>query len=174
MPKERKLNLAPDAVRHVYAVPDEPEDIVVRDAILGGDGLDWLDVPEQLAGEGLAEWERLALQFADQPTRFRESDRFLMIQYCQTADFLSQATAELQRDGLMVRGRSNSDADRSVKNSVWTMWRGFSAELRQYANQLQLTPASRRRAGRVEPDPATNRPEDNPFSPFNPANQQRA
>lgn len=158
--KGQKLKLAP-SMNPLQAVPDEP--VLARDANLGGLGMHWYDVPQQLTGEGLLEWEHLAEQFRDQPTRFREADRRAVTAYCECVDLLALATDELRGEGLMVKGRSNSDADRMVKNAAWSMWRNADTAVRAWANALALTPTARRRSGGSEA--AVTSPEDNPFLP---------
>lgn len=120
---------------------------LVADAKVGGIGLDFDEIPPMLADAGLAEWSRLGVVFADQPTRFREGDRAILVAYCLTWSLYLDAVAELAGDGLTVLGRSASDRGRQVKNPVLVSMTQLSGQLRFLARELGLTPDSRSKLG---------------------------
>jgi P27 family predicted phage terminase small subunit len=120
---------------------------IVNDAKVGGLGLDFENIPPMLADAGLAEWSRLGVVFQDQPTRFREGDRAILIAYCATWGLYLDAVAELAGDGLTVEGRSAPDRGRQVKNPVLVSMTQLSGQLRFLARELGLTPDSRAKLG---------------------------
>ena len=120
---------------------------LVEGAKIGGLGLNFDDVPPMLAGAGLGEWSRLGVVFGDQPTRFREGDRSILIAYCLTWGLYLAAVAELAGDGLTVEGRSSPDRGRQVKNPVLVSMTQLSGQLRYLARELGLTPDSRSKLG---------------------------
>jgi P27 family predicted phage terminase small subunit len=118
-----------------------------QDSRVGGLGLDFDDLPEMLDDRGRAEWVRLGAVFADQPTRFREGDRSILVAYCLSWSLYLAAAAELASDGLLVTGRSASDRERRVKSPAMVIWTQAGSQLRYLARELGLTPDSRGRMG---------------------------
>jgi P27 family predicted phage terminase small subunit len=132
------------------AVPISSDDSITwldQDSKVGGLGLDFDDVPVMLGNVGGAEWERLGRVFADQPTRFREGDRAVLVAYCLAWSIYLMATAELASDGLLVTGRSAPDRERRVKSPAMTVWSQAGSQLRYLARELGLSPDSRGRMG---------------------------
>ena len=140
---------------------DETVTWLIADAKVGGLGLDFDDIPPQLAGEGLAEWSRLGVVFDGQPVRFREGDRAILIAYCATWSLYLDAVAVLAGDGLIVDGRSVTDRGRQVKNPVLVAMTQLSGQLRFLARELGLTPDSRLKLGMNDATEVTT------WSPFN-------
>lgn len=120
---------------------------LAADARVGGLGLYFDDIPPMLSGAGLAEWERLGVVFEDQPTRFREGDRAVLIAYCATWSLYLSAIEALAEDGLTVQGRSESDRGRQVKNPVLVSLTQLSGQLRFLARECGLSPDSRAKLG---------------------------
>jgi len=144
-------------VNPVAAVED-----VAKHAALGGEGLHWSEIPEDLEGAGLAAWEHLAKVFANDPARFREADRMALTCYCVAVEMEGLAADELRADGVVVQGRSNSDMNRRVRSPAWAQWRDASHQVRAWGDQLGLSPSSRNRM-QISDAPAGD--EDNPFAP---------
>lgn len=131
----------------------------VRDAALGGIGLDWTEVPPSLGEVARDEWVRLGRVFAGQPTRFRESDRPAVASYCGWWGTYVAAQRDLAERGPVVVGRSSADREHLVKNPSEAIARNASTQLRGWATALGLTPASRTRLGVDDfPDDPGRRP----------------
>ncbi|MBA2550040.1 MAG: P27 family phage terminase small subunit [Nocardioidaceae bacterium] len=60
-------------------------------------------------------------------------------------------------------GRSDADHDRPVRSPAWAMWRDASTQVRQWSNELGLSPSARSRMPLPDDSPAD--PDDNPFAP---------
>lgn len=120
---------------------------------VGGQGLDFEDVPEMLTPAGRTEWERLGVVFEDQGTRFREGDRAILIAYCATWSLYLDAMGELTDTGILVQGRSESDRSRTVKNPALVALTQVSSQLRYLARELGLTPDARGRMGLKDETP---------------------
>jgi phage terminase small subunit len=118
-----------------------------KDAELGGLGLDWDLVPAGLADPAATLWADLAAVFAPTPTRFRESDRSLLARYCSVSSLADLAERLLFEEGLMVPGRSPSDAGRAVKNPINQLYRDFCMLQLSLARALALGPVARTRQG---------------------------
>ncbi|MFQ6172560.1 phage terminase small subunit P27 family [Oryzobacter sp. R7] len=152
-----KLKLLNDSPLRVL----DPERLVV-DATLGGNGLDWWVVPGDLEGVGRESWEHLRTTFANDPTRFREADRRAVAAYCSAVEMAAAAAAALREHGVLVDGRSNSDeGKRPVRSPAWAMWRDASTQVRQWSNELGLSPSARYRMKIAEPGVVG---EGNPFA----------
>ncbi len=125
-----------------------------KDAAIGGLGLDWHQVPPDVAvaEDAAAEWERLGEVYASVPVRFREGDRQAVAMYCMAYAVCRRASAELLIDGVVVDGRSSVDAGRKVKSPAMAVWTQASAQLRYWARELGLTPDARVRQGIKEAD----------------------
>jgi P27 family predicted phage terminase small subunit len=121
--------------------------LFTQDARVGGIGLDFEVVPPMLDDAGRAEFERLGVVFADQPTRFREGDRAILTAYCLTWSLYLATAAELASTGVLVKGRSESDRARMVKNPALVALTQTSSQLRYLARELGLTPDARGRMG---------------------------
>lgn len=136
---------------------------MVRDAKVGGLGLNWEVVPDAVAGaaEAAAEWKRLSEVFDRDATRFREGDRSAVSAFCMSHALVCRAGTELLEDGLLVVGRSSADHGRRVKSPAWPVWVAASGQLRYWARELGLTPDARGRMGIVEKDDFDD--DDNPF-----------
>jgi P27 family predicted phage terminase small subunit len=147
----------PPAVR--YASPyDDP------DEVLGGEPLDWGDVPPELDEVGVEKWQRLARTFARSPGRFREGDREIVTTYCDVCSLAARASAEMKTEGVVVAGRSKPDQNRGVKNPAAQIHREMVNQQRQLFRQLGLDPTSRARMK----SPLPQRPADRDDSPFMP------
>lgn len=133
---------------------------LVADATLGGVGLDWSVVSGELVGVGQETWEHLRLTFQDDPTRFREADRAAVAAYCSAVEMAARAAEALREHGVLVDGRSREDG-RPVRSPAWAMWRDASTQVRQWSNELGLSPSSRYRMKVPEPGVSS---EGNPFS----------
>lgn len=133
--------------RAVPITANEDVTWLVNDAKVGGLGLAFDDVPPMLDDRGRAEWSRLGVVFANQPTRFREGDRSILVAYCLAWSIYLGATAELASDGLLVTGRSAPDRERRVKSPAMTVWSQAGSQLRYLSRELGLTPDSRGRMG---------------------------
>jgi len=133
--------------RAVPITADESVTWLDQDTRAGGLGLDFEDVPAALTGAGLAEWVRLGVVFADQPTRFREGDRSILMAFCLSWSLYLQATADLATEGMLVEGRSSHDRGRQVKNPAMVAWTQAGNQLRYLSRELGLTPDSRGRMG---------------------------
>jgi phage terminase small subunit len=120
---------------------------VAKDAELGGLGLDWDRLPDGLGVGALALWSELGDVFRSTPTRFRESDRSLLSRYCAVSALADEAEALLFAEGLMVPGRSESDAGRSVKNPANQLLRDYVMMQLSLARALALGPVARTRQG---------------------------
>jgi len=118
-----------------------------KDAELGGIGLDWDVVPPAMAVEAAVLWAELAAVFTPTPTRFRESDRSLLARYCSVSALADRAERLLFEDGLMVAGRSPSDAGRPVKNPAHQLLRDYTMMQLSLARALALGPVARTRQG---------------------------
>ena len=132
------------------AVPVGGQENVYRfatDAKVGGIGLDFEVVPAMLDDAGRAEFLRLGVVFADQPTRFREGDRAILTAYCLTWSLYVSTAAVLAAEGVLVKGRSESDRARMVKNPALVALTQTSSQLRYLARELGLTPDARGRMG---------------------------
>jgi phage terminase small subunit len=70
-----------------------------KDADLGGLGLTWDDAPTVLDESGRVEWQRLSRVFADNPTRFRESDRAAVTAYSIYWSAFIRAAEDVARRG---------------------------------------------------------------------------
>jgi phage terminase small subunit len=84
--------------RAVPITSDESITWLDQDSKVGGLGLDFDEVPAMLGDVAGAEWARLGVVFADQPTRFREGDRSIVVAYCLAWSIYLMATAELASD----------------------------------------------------------------------------
>ncbi|MEU8122153.1 phage terminase small subunit P27 family [Spirillospora sp. NPDC049024] len=119
---------------------------------LGGVELDWdtlsLGIPEDSPAE--VEWNRLADIYAGQAGRFFESDREILEAWCTWVGIRQEATGLLHEEGLMVRGRSKPDKDRSVRNPLVITVAQATKELRALAHHLGFSPEARKRAGVIE------------------------
>ena len=129
-------------------------------ATLGSEGLDWAKVPTEVASSPDAhnEWRRLADEYRDSPTRFREGDRAALVAYCTSYALYLEASRHLTTEGLAVQGRSAPDRARLVKSPWLTIWSQTGTALRHWARECALTVDSRGRAGlvndgRVDVDP---------------------
>ena len=118
-----------------------------KDAELGGIGLDWDLVPAGLADPAATLWAELAAVFTPTPTRFRESDRSLLARYCSVSALADLAERALFADGLLVPGRSESDANRPVKNPAHQLLRDYTMLQLSLARALALGPVARTRQG---------------------------
>ena len=118
-----------------------------KDSELGGLGLDWDRVPAGLADPAATLWRELAAVFAPTPTRFRESDRSLLVRYCSVSALADLAERLLFEEGLMVPGRSPSDAGRPVKNPANQLLRDFTMMQLALGRALALGPVARTRQG---------------------------
>lgn len=119
---------------------------LAKDADLGGLGLNW-DTEPTLGDGALKLWRDLAAVFRDTPTRFRESDRSLLSRYCAVSALADEAEALLFSEGLMVAGRSESDAGRTVKNPANQLLRDYVMMQLSLARALALGPVARTRQG---------------------------
>jgi phage terminase small subunit len=97
-------------------LPSEPRIQLSRDVEVGGNGLDFADVPDLLDADGVAEWQRLGRVFQTQPTRFREGDRAAVTAYAAYWSAFRRAASEVAARGPLVEGRTAADRDRLVKN----------------------------------------------------------
>ncbi len=88
-PYDLKLKLTP----HLAAAE------VVRDATVGGVGLDFAVVPAVLDEAARAEWSRLAEVYAGDPTRFREGDRAALVAYCAFWSAFLAAAQDVSSNG---------------------------------------------------------------------------
>jgi P27 family predicted phage terminase small subunit len=147
----------------VLRVVDEAAQ-AATDAAVGGLGVNWAEVPSDVAGcaDSATEWRRLAVVFADQPTRFREGDRSALAAYCVSHAVVRLAGAELLRDGLIVAGRGHGDENRRVKSPALAAWTAASGQLRFWCRELGLSPDARARQGIHEPAEAVD--DGNPFA----------
>lgn len=137
---------------------------VVRDATVGGTGLDFAVVPAVLDEAGRAEWSRLGEVFGGDPTRFREGDRAALVAYCcYWAAFLA-AAQDVSTNGPVVPGRSDKDRGRLVKNPATVAMRECATQLRYWARELGLTPDARGRIGVTDTGRSSSADEDNPFA----------
>ncbi|MFB7474578.1 phage terminase small subunit P27 family [Kitasatospora sp. NPDC056184] len=135
---------------------------VARDAELGGLGLNFADVPEQLDATGRAKWQHLAKEYEQNPTRFREGDRMAVTAYCMWSSLYLAAAADIKQRGAVVEGRSAEDRGRTVRNPYVQFAREASQQLRYWCRELGLTPDSRGRLGLA--DGETPEDTDNPFA----------
>lgn len=135
---------------------------VARDAELGGLGLDFADVPEQLDDAGRARWDHLAKEYANNPTRFREGDRMAVTAYCIWSSMYLRACQDIKERGQVVEGRSSADRGQTVRNPYVQFAREASQQLRYWARELGLTPDARGRLGLPEGDGTPD--EENPFA----------
>ncbi|HEU5029049.1 MAG TPA: phage terminase small subunit P27 family [Spirillospora sp.] len=119
---------------------------------LGGAELDWSSIspgiPEGSPAE--EEWDRLSEIYAGQSKRFFESDREILEDWCTWVGIRQEATELLHKEGLMVRGRSKPDKDRSVRNPLVITVAQATKELRALAYHLGFSPEARKRAGVIE------------------------
>lgn len=135
----------------------------VKDAELGGLGIEWSDVPTVLDESGRAEWNRLSRIFAGDPVRFRQGDRAALTAYAVYWAAFIHAAEDVAHRGPVVPGRSDSDRERLVKNPSCTAMREAAVQLRFWIRELALSPDSRGRTGIT--DTAPNREDDdNPFA----------
>jgi len=118
-----------------------------KDAELGGVGLNWDRLPPGLADAAAVLWAELAAVFVPTPTRFRESDRSLLARFCSVSALADMAERLLFKEGLMVPGRSESDANRSVKNPAHQLLRDYTMLQLSLARALALGPVARTRQG---------------------------
>lgn len=153
-----KLKIAGGQDRPLTVV--EAEKVAV-DATFGGLGIDWSVVPEDLVGVGRTAWEHLAETFASDPARFREADRRALAAYCTAVEMEARAAEALRENGVLVEGRSREDR-RPVRSPAWAMWRDAQTAVRQWGNELGLSPSSRSRLKLPEPGGSS---EGNPFAP---------
>jgi P27 family predicted phage terminase small subunit len=153
---------APQALKVKLLAPDEAAAELVRDAVVGGVGLDFDEVPDVLDEAARAEWARLGEVYADSETRFREGDRAAVVAYCAYWSGFLAAAQDVSTNGPVVPGRSAKDRGRLVKNPATVAMRECATQLRYWARELGLTPDARGRIG-VTDDP--RRPDDsNPFA----------
>jgi len=112
---------------------------------IAGKGLDFGTIPEFIAIDpvALATWQHVASTFAGMPTRFRESDRTLLIEFCQTVSLVRRVRAQLDVEGLMVPGRM----DTAVKNPLTSVLNAQLGHLHRLARELGLSPAGRNMLG---------------------------
>ncbi|MBY0442055.1 MAG: phage terminase small subunit P27 family [Mycobacteriaceae bacterium] len=96
--------------------------------------------PEWLAGEALAEWERIAPGL-EQLDLLKTADRAMLAVYCETWARFVDAVAEYKRHGLAL---TNPDSGRVGKNPVVAIAEVAASQLRVYASEFGLTPASER------------------------------
>lgn len=135
------------SARRQQPIGDEALWLDGAEARTGGIGLDFAKVPSLLDRSARAEWRRLADVFADDATRFREGDRAALTAYCVFFSAFTRAAADVGKRGTTVPGRSNSDADRMVKNPNVQAMRDAATQLRYWARELGLTPDARGRMG---------------------------
>lgn len=163
--KGKKLKLTDESValaRRGAAPTFGPEPTPAAARLVGSPLLDWTDVPLELRGEGLLEWEHLAFHFHDDPDGPRETERRAVSSLCEAVEMRALAAESLREDGLTVAGRSESDTKREVKNTAWTIWRSADAAVRSWSIAVGITPTARRRA--VRATAAKTTPGDNPFT----------
>jgi P27 family predicted phage terminase small subunit len=137
---------------------------VAKDAEIGGLGLDWSVQPDMLDAAGLAEWERLAVVYANDATRFREGERAALTAYCSYWSAFSGAACDVRDRGPVVEGRSDMDRGRMVKNPATVAMREASQQLRYWARELGLTPDARVRIGLADQDDRMPEDDSNPFA----------
>jgi P27 family predicted phage terminase small subunit len=143
--------------------PDQAAAELVRDAAVGGVGLDFDDVPDVLDEAGRAEWQRLGEVYAATETRFREGDRAAVTAYCAYWSAFLAAAQDVSTNGPVVPGRSAKDRGRLVKNPATVSMRECATQLRYWARELGLTPDARGRIG-VTDDPRSKADAGNPFA----------
>ena len=160
MPARRKDPAIPAGLK---ILTPEPALRIAKEAEIGGVGLDWSEPPASMDGVGLAEWERLAVVFAHDATRFREGERAAVTAYCAYWSVFEAARADVAERGTVVEGRSDMDRGRMVKNPNVAAMREASQQLRYWARELGLTTDARVRIGLSEAGDSKN-DDDNPFA----------
>jgi P27 family predicted phage terminase small subunit len=143
--------------------PDAAAAEFVRDAAVGGAGLNFDDVPAVLDEAARAEWQRLGEVYAAAETRFREGDRAALVAYCAYWSGFLAAAQDVSTNGPVVPGRSDKDRGRLVKNPATVAMRECATQLRHWARELGLTPDARGRIG-VSDDPRRAADAGNPFA----------
>ncbi|WP_332758915.1 phage terminase small subunit P27 family [Streptomyces sp. MT206] len=136
---------------------------VAKDAELGGLGLDFGVVPEQLDEAGRTRWEHLAREYSGNPTRFREGDRMAVTAYCMWSSLYLMASQDIKERGPVVEGRSSADRNQAVRNPHVQFAREASQQLRYWARELGLTPDARVRIGLAD-TADEGQGDDNPFA----------
>jgi P27 family predicted phage terminase small subunit len=160
MPARRKAPAIPAGLK--ILAPD-PAVRLAKEAEIGGLGLDWTDQPEILDEPGLQEWERLALVYANDATRFREGERAAVTAYCSYWSAFAAAARDVRDRGPVVEGRSDMDRGRMVKNPATVAMREASQQLRYWARELGLTTDARVRIGLTDAGDEKD-DDDNPFA----------
>jgi P27 family predicted phage terminase small subunit len=112
---------------------------------IGGAGLDWQTVPPEVTADdrALQCWEHLARTFADQATRFREGERWMVSGLCQALSVFAMAMDDIRERGILVRGRDLSE----VKNPSTAVANMALGHVRMYCVELGLSPRARNMLG---------------------------
>lgn len=145
-------------------LPQKAAVALVKDAEIGGLGLDWAEQPDILDDAGLSEWERLAAVYANDAARFREGERGAIVAYCSWWSAFATAAADVRDRGPVVEGRSDMDRGRMVKNPATVAMREASQQLRYWARELGLTTDARIRIGLADQSDRNPEDDDNPFA----------
>lgn len=99
--------------------------------------------PEWLEGEALAEWERI-VPCLEELDLLKPADMAVLAVYCVTWARFVDAVAEYKRHGLTL---VNPDSGRVGKNPAVAIAEVAASQLRVYASEFGLTPASERNLG---------------------------
>lgn len=98
------------------------------------------EAPAWLAGEALAEWQRIVPQL-EQLDLLKAADRACLATYCETWSRWVDAVAEYKANGLTL---INPDSGRIGKNPAVAIAEAAATQLRAFANDFGLSPAGER------------------------------
>lgn len=98
--------------------------------------------PRTLTGEAKAEWDRIVPEI-EAMGLVATVDRAMLIRYCRSWADWCQVDENLQKTGLLVKGRR----DALVRNPLFLLRSDLESVLSDLSKQMGLTPASRLRAG---------------------------
>lgn len=94
--------------------------------------------PPEIQGEARKEWKRMAPRLV-QLGLLSEIDGGVFASYCLAWERLVEAQAKLREEGLMLRGQRNAP----ILNPLLAVVESSGSQLRRFAIELGLSPASR-------------------------------
>jgi P27 family predicted phage terminase small subunit len=100
--------------------------------------------PEVLAGEALAEWNRV-VPVLDADGLLSKIDRAILVTYCSAWAVLVQCTEHLPSGSMVAKGDKTN-----VKAPEFMAWRDASTLVQSLAKELFATPVARLRTRRPE------------------------
>lgn len=102
--------------------------------------------PEWLSKPARQEWDRVVPEMA-RLELLKESDQTALAAYCETYAEWLMALATLRREGRTIEAKQGM-----LSHPAVGQWRALTAQLRAFANEFGLTPASERKLAADTPE----------------------